>query len=109
MLVPNLFFACNGLTVSRIVQGMRHLAAWCSTVEERRDVVEFCLEHGIHTFDHADMYGGSTCEALFGEVLAEAPYFNPMFDGTFAASATLAACPHGLVASGRRRALSRRR
>ena len=32
-----------------------------------------CLDAGITTFDHADIYGGYGCEAYFGEALAQAP------------------------------------
>jgi len=38
-----------------------------------RAKVDVCLESGITTFDHADIYGMYTCEALFGAALAEAP------------------------------------
>lgn len=32
-------------------------------------IVNLCLEQGINTFDHADIYGGYTCEAAFGQVM----------------------------------------
>jgi predicted oxidoreductase len=32
--------------------------------------IQACLENGIHTFDHADIYGGYSNEALFGEAFA---------------------------------------
>ncbi|HMO31919.1 MAG TPA: aldo/keto reductase [Lacibacter sp.] len=32
-------------------------------------IVHLCLELGINTFDHADIYGGYACEELFGRVL----------------------------------------
>lgn len=32
-------------------------------------VVNLCLELGINTFDHADIYGNYQCEELFGQVL----------------------------------------
>ena len=32
-------------------------------------IVHLCLELGINTFDHADVYGGYACEELFGKVL----------------------------------------
>ncbi len=35
--------------------------------------IEICLDQGITTFDHADIYGGYRCEALFGEALKLAP------------------------------------
>ncbi len=35
--------------------------------------IEGCLDLGVTTFDHADIYGGYGVEALFGEALAAAP------------------------------------
>jgi predicted oxidoreductase len=32
--------------------------------------INLCLELGINTFDHADIYGGYECEELFGNVIA---------------------------------------
>ena len=37
------------------------------------ELVHACLDSGITTFDHADVYGGYECEAYFGEALAKAP------------------------------------
>lgn len=34
-------------------------------------IVALCLELGINTFDHADIYGSSQCEELFGALLAK--------------------------------------
>jgi predicted oxidoreductase len=34
-------------------------------------IVNFCLDLGINTFDHADIYGGYQCEELFGNVLKQ--------------------------------------
>src|SRR5688500_14298534 len=34
-------------------------------------IVNLCLELGINTFDHADIYGSFQCEALFGELLRQ--------------------------------------
>jgi predicted oxidoreductase len=34
-------------------------------------IVNYCLELGINTFDHADIYGGYQCEELFGNVLGK--------------------------------------
>ena len=33
-------------------------------------------ERGVTTFDHADIYGGYSVEALFGEALALAPHLR---------------------------------
>ena len=35
--------------------------------------IHTALECGITFFDHADIYGGGNCEALFGRVLAKEP------------------------------------
>lgn len=34
-------------------------------------IVALCLELGINTFDHADIYGSSQCEELFGTLLSK--------------------------------------
>lgn len=34
-------------------------------------IVNRCLELGINTFDHADIYGGYQCEELFGEIVRQ--------------------------------------
>ncbi|MBL7743016.1 MAG: aldo/keto reductase [Chitinophagaceae bacterium] len=34
-------------------------------------IVNLCLELGINTFDHADIYGGYQCEELFGNLLRQ--------------------------------------
>jgi len=38
---------------------------------EMEKMVNFCLEKGINTFDHADTYGDYACEEIFGNVLAK--------------------------------------
>ena len=39
-------------------------------------MIEMCLENGITSFDHADIYGDYTTEAEFGEVLKLKPYLR---------------------------------
>lgn len=36
------------------------------SADEMANTIQICLEHGITTFDHADIYGGYTTEAEFG-------------------------------------------
>lgn len=43
------------------------------TTREYRLMIDACLENGISSFDHADIYGDYTTEAEFGEALKEAP------------------------------------
>lgn len=61
------------LSFSRIIHGMWRLAEWNMSAQERLAFIEQCIELGITTFDHADIYGGYTCEGLFGEALRLKP------------------------------------
>ncbi len=60
-------------TLSPIVAGVWRMASWNWTPQERLRWIEGCLDLGVTSFDHADLYGGYTVEALFGEALALAP------------------------------------
>lgn len=40
-----------------------------NTAETMEKIVNLCLEVGINTFDHADMYGSFQCEELFGKAM----------------------------------------
>jgi predicted oxidoreductase len=62
----------DNLTFSRLVAGMMNLTDWNLTRRERLNWIQECMEMGITTFDHADIYGGYTCEAAFGEVMTPA-------------------------------------
>lgn len=70
MTTPRLQIAPGGPTLSRLVAGMMNLTDWQLSIPQRLDFIHACLEMGITTFDHADIYGGYTCEAAFGEALA---------------------------------------
>jgi predicted oxidoreductase len=59
--------------MSRIVAGAWRMSEWHWTPQERLRWIEQCIELGVTTFDHADIYGGYTVEQLFGEALALAP------------------------------------
>ncbi|WP_439741956.1 aldo/keto reductase [Bacillus pseudomycoides] len=63
----------NNLEFSRIIQGFWRLAEWNMPKQELLSFIENCMEMGITTFDHADIYGGYTCESLFGEALQLQP------------------------------------
>lgn len=49
------------------------MADWGFDPQQRLRWIEQCLALGITSFDHADIYGGYTVEALFGEALAATP------------------------------------
>ncbi|MED4300498.1 aldo/keto reductase family oxidoreductase [Geobacillus stearothermophilus] len=63
----------DDLTFSRLIYGCWRLADWGYSREQLLGLIEFCLERGITTFDHADIYGDYTCESRFGEALALKP------------------------------------
>ena len=65
--------AAGGPALSPIVAGAWRLAEWGWTPQQRLAWIEQCIELGATSFDHADLYGGYTVEALFGEALALAP------------------------------------
>lgn len=71
-MVPQIKLSEAGPCVSRLVHGSWRLAGWEKSRTEIRALIDFCLERGITTFDHADIYGDYTCERLFGAALAEA-------------------------------------
>lgn len=49
------------------------MAEWAWTIDERLRWIEQCLDFGVTTFDHADIYGNYSVEGLFGEALARSP------------------------------------
>lgn len=57
---------------SRLIYGAWRLADDENTsLSHVRAKIDACLEQGITTFDHADIYGEYACEKLFGEALAQ--------------------------------------
>ena len=60
----------DGPEVSRIALGAWRLADSRLAVKEILALVRTCLEAGITTVDHADIYGGYKCQRLFGEAMA---------------------------------------
>ena len=61
------------LKVSKIALGFWRLNSWDMTKNELLEFIEKAIELGVTTFDHADIYGGYTCEEKFGEALALKP------------------------------------
>lgn len=63
----------DNLSYSQIVHGSWRLHTWNYSNQETLSLIEHCLEKGMTTFDHADIYGGYTCEEMFGNALALKP------------------------------------
>ncbi len=70
---PRIALTTHGLELSRIVAGMWRMGDWGMSVDQRITFIEQCLELGVTSFDHADIYGGYIVEALFGDALRAKP------------------------------------
>ena len=75
MTVLPLPLSSMGPQVSRVVAGVMKWGEWGHdfSAEQVLERIEHCLELGIHTFDHADIYGHYSTEALFGDALRHRP------------------------------------
>lgn len=64
----------ENLSLSRLIYGVWRLGDDADTSASHvRAKIDACLEQGMTSFDHADIYGDYSCEELFGRALAEAP------------------------------------
>jgi predicted oxidoreductase len=63
----------RGPALSPIVAGAWRMNSWGWTPQQRLAWIEACVDLGVTSFDHADIYGGYTVEAMFGEALALRP------------------------------------
>lgn len=64
----------SDVQLSRLVYGVWRLAdAENTSTAHVREKIDLCLDQGITSFDHADIYGDYECERLFGQALAQDP------------------------------------
>ena len=72
---PRIKIHRDGPEFSRMVWGAFRIAdnRETSGIASIARTVDTCLDAGITTIDHADIYGGYRVEALFGEMLATRP------------------------------------
>lgn len=73
MTVSRIQLTEGGPEFSRLVAGVWRLGEWGMDSRALLNFIHGCLDLGITTFDNADIYGGYTCEARFGEALAAEP------------------------------------
>lgn len=61
------------VTFSPIIAGCMNWGVWHAnfTTAQMADLMQTCIDNGITTFDHADIYGGYTSEAGFGTAFAQ--------------------------------------
>jgi predicted oxidoreductase len=70
---PRISTRDGGPELSRIVAGMWRMNEWGMSVEQRVAFIEQCIELGVTSFDHADIYGDYGVEGVFGEALRARP------------------------------------
>lgn len=56
--------------MSRIVHGQMRMGGWKMSITELSVFMDELVGLGVTSFDHADIYGNYSCEAMLGEVLA---------------------------------------
>jgi len=58
---------------SRLIAGTMTWGIWGKKLQKAEivNLIQFCLDQNMSTFDHADIYGGYTTEADFGNAFAE--------------------------------------
>jgi len=59
----------NDFGLSRIVHGQMRMKDWNRSHQQLLKLIEELIDLGVTTFDHADIYGNYTCEAILGDVL----------------------------------------
>lgn len=57
------------LELSRTIHGQMRLLEWDLTDQELLTFIKECLNFGVSTFDHADIYGNYSCEEAFGNAV----------------------------------------
>src|SRR5438876_10914035 len=71
-MMDKIYLSDFGPKVSPAVYGFwRWESINASSVTAMEKIINLCLELGINTFDHADVYGGYQCEELFGNIIKQ--------------------------------------
>lgn len=61
------------MNLSKITLGLWRAHRWNYSTKELCNYISQLIDVGVTSFDHADIYGGHTCESIFGEALKENP------------------------------------
>lgn len=59
----------DSLQLSRVIAGMMRVRDSGMNGQELLTFVESCIDMGVTAFDHAPVYGGYTCEKVFGDAV----------------------------------------
>jgi predicted oxidoreductase len=73
MTVSQIQITPDGPQFSRLAFGLWRLVSWDLDDARLLALINACMDYGITTFDHADIYGDYTCEQLFGRALGLTP------------------------------------
>lgn len=65
------YLSDSGPKVSPAIYGFHRWLEEQVNVDAMTKILNRCYELGINTFDHADFYGGYSCERVFGEVFSK--------------------------------------
>jgi predicted oxidoreductase len=69
MAMEKIYLSDSGPKVSPAIYGFYRWNGNDSSEKKMEAIVNLCLELGINGFDHADTYGGYTCEETFGGII----------------------------------------
>ena len=67
--MEKIYLSDSGPKVSPAIYGFYRWDVEVSNIETMEKMINLCLEAGINTFDHADVYGSYQCEELFGKAM----------------------------------------
>ncbi|MFN5423227.1 MAG: aldo/keto reductase family oxidoreductase, partial [bacterium] len=66
-----IYLSDSGPKVSPAIYGFYRWEESFATQANMERIVNLCLELGVNTFDHADIYGGYACEETFGKLISQ--------------------------------------
>src|SRR5205809_610106 len=67
--MEKIYLSDSGPKVSPAVYGFYRWKESDLSLNRMERIIDLCLELGINSFDHADIYGGYQCEEMFGEII----------------------------------------
>ena len=67
--MKKIFLSDAGPKVSPAIYGFYRWDTHDVNAKTMESIIDLCLELGINTFDHADIYGDYRCEEVFGDVI----------------------------------------
>ncbi|MER0438034.1 aldo/keto reductase [Emticicia sp. W12TSBA100-4] len=68
--MKKVYLSDSGPKVSEAIYGFWRWENLENTPTKMEQIINLCLELGINTFDHADIYGDSTIEEHFGKIIS---------------------------------------